>query len=111
MFRNRLGDDITPVELIFLVNWNDVCHHLVYDEDHGMLEVDNSDNISGITDSSINISATRFTPRFTRSSSEHIKSFTKLCFVCQEVRLCEENRYNHGGIGRCEQSSFAIRIK
>ena len=29
-----------------------------YDEDHGMLEVDNSDNIPGITDSSINISAT-----------------------------------------------------
>ena len=83
------------------------CSVVSYDEDHGMLEVDNSDNIPGITDSSINISATRFT----RSSSEHIKSFTKLCFVCQEVRPCEENRYNQGGIGRCEQSSSASRIK
>ena len=78
-----------------------------YDEDRGMLEVENSDNIPGITDSSINISATRFT----RSSSEHTKSFTKLCFVCQEVRPCEENRYNQGGIGRREQSSSASRIK
>ena len=75
-------------------------------EEHGILQEEDSGNIPGIPDSSINNST-----RLTRSSSEHIKSFTKLCFVCHEVRPCEENRYNQGGIGRCEQSCSASRIK
>ena len=48
-----------------------------YNEEHGMLQGDDSDNTPGITDSSINISATRLT----RSSSDHIK-------VLQNCALC-----------------------
>ena len=47
-----------------------------YDKETGMLQGDDADNIPGITDSSINISATRLT----RSSSEHIISFYKTVF-------------------------------
>ena len=41
----------------------------------------------------------------------YYKSFERKCFVCVEVRECETNAYNCGGLGRCEKDSASENIQ
>ena len=38
----------------------------------------------------------------TRSSTGNTKQFERICFVCNEIRPCDSNAYNKGGLGVCE---------
>ena len=76
-----------------------------YTEKYGVIEC-LSEDVSGPNQDSSSVNKRRVT----RSSSEHAKSFEKLCSICQEQRITDSNPYNHGGLGRCESNISSGRV-
>ena len=49
--------------------------------------------------------------RRTRSSTGITTQFAKICFICNEVRPCEGNKYREGGLGVCEFVTAAQNLE
>ena len=49
--------------------------------------------------------------RRTRSSTGNTTQFARICFICNHVRPCDDNKYIEGGLGVCEFVSAAEKLE
>ena len=46
----------------------------------------------------------------TRSTTGNTTQFAQICFICNEIRSCDVNKFREGGLGVCEFESAAERL-
>ena len=47
----------------------------------------------------------------TRSVTGNPVQFERICFICNEIRTCEDNKYREGGLAVCEYESAASKLE
>ena len=65
-------------------------------------EADTTTNVHDDTDIAV---------RRTRSSTGNTVQFARICFICNEVRTCDNKKYREGGLGKCEFVTAAEKLE
>ena len=54
---------------------------------------------------------TECSTRRTRSTTGNTVQFARICFICNDVRPCDDNKYREGGLGVCEFVTAAEKLE